>query len=1460
MFSLASTIKMGLEMGKEALHQNLLHYPIHYSKNELDSEADSDEVLPFPFLIPFLPPPPFLFSPPCNLEAAQDDDSDDDSKSPGPSLPPFLEHMRMLHHLTAALHDKVKKNSASDDTKSTAENKNQSNLSIPNLDHQAPLVLPIPILAPSLLFHATKQDKLKEDSSSDSEPANKDQSNLSSAHHESLRLPIAIPGPPLFHATMQKMAGAETAKASGESSSNQGASATEAAANDSQSNASSPSSPSMAQFLRPMMLLTTPNKMKEDISSASDSADKSKPSNKKNEESTATSDRAKSNDNMESNDSPPSSSFLQHMLFSALHKLREDLDSDEGSSQNDKDKPSAAPSDKSNDSPPLPPVLEHKLLLSALHEMMEKESSDEKEESQASNVLNDNQKSSAKNKTPFMPPFPPFSASPNVKSTDNKDNEGKASNNALRHMGPYEKFICLNDYENGESVFRALLALKLFRSEDLKTVVSSEENQKANLLHHAAKHGWVKIIDMLIETHGFDPMSLDMLKQTAVHYAAKFKEFEAFKRLVENHHCDPMHKNSKNETPLCVATEAGSIEIIKYYKMTPQLGCDGNICYGDKPLGILAAEHGHLDILKYLTVECNFNATNNFSTGIALDCATRSGHLDIVKYLTSECKCDPNGQASRYSSAKRPIHYASEKGHINIVRYLVSECKCDFSATAQVEYNTCLSPLQYATISGHFELVQYFVLELKCDAKTALCNAAEHGHFSILKLLANRCNDSSKYRACLESAIEKKHTRIVMYLLALWEHDVANPLFAAAKNHNFERVQFLINECHVDPKLRDSSGKTALHYATEDIYSERGLRVVQCLLATGQIDPLTRDNNGDTPLSIAGKSKNRKAIMPLFETFAKTKSMHPVDSYVNVLILGNSGAGKTTLSKVIEKTANGTQAFGRFRDVDDKEVKCLTAGIIPTKLEHRLLRNIILHDFAGQSEYYASHTAVIENLLQGSAAVIIIVVDASANEYLTHLKQWLTVIRNETQKAINGCKVIVVASHIEFLSDKDKVAILERMKISELINDKDNIECLDCRKLGGVGLDSFFIKLQNACSYIRGKDRRCLTLYCHMMYSLLQESKKEVLTLQDIASDAVDKGARFFLPLHNGKEILNILSSLHSTGLIYYLNCEDEDREVWTSDATHIKIAHCRIWVVKNKQMFLKIVNSVLFAPETFEEHCDIAQHGVIPVSSLTKHFPDYDPVMLIRFLENMGLCHMVSPLFLLHTNLVKKGQDIGIEDMLCLFFPSLVDIERPPKIVDNFKPQFGWYIQCREQYEFFPQRFFHSLLLHLTSKYSVKETSSFTKKAYQCTFWRNGVKWSDAGVNVLVELVDTNQCLLLLMSCHEDAKDVMVSLRRNLIKDIMNACRKFCSTVKVEAFVVDPNALKYPIEKPKEMVVYHVKNIRYKKKDAFVNSTPPSLSVKRVFEILPDEPNYDQLSIFGKDIKVSIINAFMIK
>ncbi|XP_019859239.1 PREDICTED: uncharacterized protein LOC109587441 [Amphimedon queenslandica] len=602
-------------------------------------------------------------------------------------------------------------------------------------------------------------------------------------------------------------------------------------------------------------------------------------------------------------------------------------------------------------------------------------------------------------------------------------------------------------------------------------------------------------------------------------------------------------------------------------------------------------------------------------------------------------------------------------------------------------------------------------------------------------------------------------------------------------------------------------------------------------------------------MTIAGRSKNKKATKIFFDAFAKTKTMYPVDSYVNVFIVGNSGAGKSTLSKVIEKTGGSMPNVARY--VDKNEVKPLTAGIVPINIKkHGQLQNIVLHDFAGQSQYYLSHTAVIENILQGAAAVIIIVVDVSNSDYLIHLKQWLAVVREQMRKAIDDCKLIVVASHVDLLNSEDEKGKIRGNIKKELPKNDDVIIYLDCRRLNGNNLTSFFKQLKSACSYIRNNNKRSLTLYCHMMYKLLQESEKDILALSDIAHDVATKDDQFFLPTHDGKQILGILSSLHSTGLIYYLNCEDDDEEVWTHDDTYIKVAtNCRIWVIKNKQVLLQHVDGILFSP--FEES-KIPNNGVITVSKLEKEFPEYDSIMLISFLESMGLCHMVSPFFLVQTNLVEKGQYIRLKDILCLFFPSSVTIEKPIRLIPH-EFTFGWYLQCTNLHDLFPQRFFNSLLLHFTMKYPVEEACKIGYDKYQCSFWKNGLKWSDRnGITTLLELVDENQCVLVLMSCNKGAQESnMVLLRRRLIHDIFDMHRKFCGTLDTVAFVIDPEKLQYPIDKPKTRVAYFVENFIKLGKHDFINPTvqtkgAPASDGKQVCDVLPYESDYANLSIFG--------------
>uniref|UniRef100_A0A1X7T9A0 Uncharacterized protein n=1 Tax=Amphimedon queenslandica TaxID=400682 RepID=A0A1X7T9A0_AMPQE len=347
---------------------------------------------------------------------------------------------------------------------------------------------------------------------------------------------------------------------------------------------------------------------------------------------------------------------------------------------------------------------------------------------------------------------------------------------------------------------------------------------------------------------------------------------------------------------------------------------------------------------------------------------------------------------------------------------------------------------------------------------------------------------------------------------------------------HIDAVKYLINECNCDIMTPDKDGWTPLHFAAGVSTAE----VIEYFLSTGNCDPLAKNNEGRTPLQLA-KGRRYNTVIHIFKKFGDIKISHPIDSYVNVLLVGNPGAGKSTLSHVIKDTASFT-LLGSFRNVGGV-VPC-TAGIIPYKLQHRTLGSIILHDFAGHSEYYSSHSAVIENLLQGSGGVFLIVVNILEKEAIKQLHQWVTVMRNEAQKALNQCHVIVIVSHVDEINNP-----VERRRRKEEIQDiivkeKCDSVFLDCRKLGGSGVDSIFNKLSSACESIRSTSGRNLSLYCHMMYGLLEERKENILTLSDVMSAGKDN-KDYVIP-DEREDVLDALHSLQSIGLISVLKSEDK--------------------------------------------------------------------------------------------------------------------------------------------------------------------------------------------------------------------------------------------------------------------------------------------------------------------------------
>ena len=727
------------------------------------------------------------------------------------------------------------------------------------------------------------------------------------------------------------------------------------------------------------------------------------------------------------------------------------------------------------------------------------------------------------------------------------------------------------------------------------------------------------------------------------------------------------------------------------------------------------------------------------------------------------------------------LHFSSRNGWLDVTKDLITKYHCD-PHERNGDGRTCL---HWATRGNHVDVMRYLIDEFHCDPMTV---------------------DRSGW--------------VPLHLAAYWGYSAA--------------IEYLLSTGKCDPMAVDSSGRTPLHYAAYKGHSA----AVECLLSTGKCDPLAKDNDGRTPFKLA-KEVGHTDTFSVLKKFGGIKSSHPIDSYINVLLVGNPGAGKSTLSHVIDDTAAGSIVLGSFRNVGGV-VPC-TAGIIPYKLQHRALGNVILHDFAGHSEYYSSHSAVIENLLQGSAGVFLIVVNILEKEAVKQLYQWLTVVRNEAQKALNQCHVIVIVSHVDEISNP-----VERRRRKEeiqeiIVRERCDSVFLDCRKLGGSGIDFFFNKLSSACESIRSTSGRNLSLYCHMMYGLLEEKKENILTLSDVMSAGKDNN-EYFIP-DKRKDVLDVLHSLHSTGLISVLKSEN------------------KVWVVVNKGILLTEVDGILFAPETFKEHVDIASNtGIVSMSSLTRLFPKYDSDMLICFLKNMELCQEMNPSFLRMTNLhqLAVGEDEGGTERRgerLLFFPCLLSTDRPDEMTSQVY-QFGWCLQCTSKHDFFPPRYFHVLSLHLAYKMALPREDDKLKRC--CTFWKNGLYWSNShGVGSLVEIVDENQCVLVMMSCEKGYSDNMVSLRRDVIGEVMSVYKESCPSLEVKELVIDPKELAYPVNTPREKTVYSVKAMLsaiVKKEEFLVNATGTRRTGLK--EILPDESLSDisNLSLLGgRDIKVRI-------
>ena len=491
------------------------------------------------------------------------------------------------------------------------------------------------------------------------------------------------------------------------------------------------------------------------------------------------------------------------------------------------------------------------------------------------------------------------------------------------------------------------------------------------------------------------------------------------------------------------------------------------------------------------------------------------------------------------------------------------------------------------------------------------------------------------------------------------------------------------------------------------------METVKCLLIDCHCDPNCTTGNGATPLALARDTTIIRLLLQygavatdLYkyrEILPDGVSMQPAQSTVAVFMIGDKGAGKSTLTKALMTEKEGGLRGWAAQLFKVGGVKEKTAGIECHTIHSSRIGSFTIYDLAGHREFHNSHDTVIRNSMSGPASgMFLFVIDlrASLEDLKQTLSYWLSFLQAcaliETAVQVSKQYLLVVGSHADSVKPKrdleeKNVFVQQFCKATGNFNFAGYV-AIDCRYSESEALAQVRSLLRSTHDKLQSVLPPVTFLaHCFHVYLVSKCGSKPGMKLGDlittIESDPLSKEQ--ILP-QSIDYLHKACSNLMQRGIMLYIQTKCIENS----------------WIVIDRDLLLHKVNGSVFAPEDFREHKELTRTGVVPFSKICSEFDELlktkeiDPQMIVDFLVHMEFCQEMTEDDGLR--LVTETHPKYREERHFLF-PALTppnpppDIWQPNPLISYSEYSSCWLLQCREHHHYLTSRFREVLLLRLT-------------------------------------------------------------------------------------------------------------------------------------------------------------------